>query len=182
MTILYTVGQRSIIIANFTCLIQFYNKKSHLSRFIFIGISISIFLSDILMTPAGLLSFESNKIQLSFLFRQMSTAIICLVTILFYFIWFWTKTFSNMSYEIIFLLIISNLNCLIITTFLFVMSFPKYYKLFNDEEQWFYFFQILPIVLTLITWSLLHPKRSFQARNQFNIEKEFDEKKISYVF
>lgn len=183
MTILYTVGQRTIIIANFTYLIEFCNKKSNLFRFIFLVISLSIILSDILMTPAGLLSFESNKIQLSFLFRQMSTSIICLITILFYLIWFWTKIYSNMSYELIILLIISSLNCLIITIFLLIMSIPKYYIIFNNDEQWFYYFQILPIVLTLITWSILHPKQSLQYRNQLNIENnELNQTKILYVF
>jgi hypothetical protein len=179
MTILYTIGQRSIILASFTYLIQFCNKKS---RLISLGISLSIFLSDILMTPAGLLSFQSNKTHLSFLFRQLSTSIICLITMLFYFIWFWTKTFSNMSYEIILLLIISSLNCLIIAIFLLIMSLPEYYIMINDDEQWFYFFQMLPIVLTLITWSILYPKRNLQFRNQFNSEKESNENNLSYVF
>jgi len=182
MTILYTIGQRTIIIANFAYLIQFYNKKSILSRLIFLGISICIILSDILMGLATILSFESDKIQLSFLFRQISTSIICLVNILFYFVWFCTKTFSIMSYELIILLIISSLNCLIITIFLLIMSIPKYYIMFNDNEQWFYLFQILPIVLTLITWSMLHPKRSSKFRNQLTVEKEFDKIKIAYVF
>jgi len=179
MTALYTVSQRTIIIANFTCLIEYSNKKSNLSRFIFIGITVGIILADILMAPAGLLSFESDKIQLSFLFRQMSTSIICLITILFYLIWFCIKIYSNMSYELILLLIISSLNSLIISIFLIIMSFPKYYIIFNDDEQWFYFFQMLPIVLTLITWTILHPKRSFKNQNQLNIENE---KKIPYVF
>lgn len=135
------------------------------------------------MTPAGLLSFQSNKIHISFLFRQISTSILCLITLLFYLIWFWTKTFSNMSYELIFLLIISSINCLLIAIFLFIMSLPKYYILFNDDEEWFYFFQILPIVLTLITWALLHPKRNLQVRNQLNMEKSIMEiNKISYKF
>ena len=180
MTVLYTIGQRSIIVANFTYLIQFSKKTSNISRLIFLGISISIILSDILMIPAGFLSFHSNKIHLSFLFRLLSTSMMCLITILFYFIWFWTRTYPNMSYEIIVLLIISNFNCLIITIFLLVMSFPEYYIKFNDDEEWFYFFQILPIVLTLSAWSLLHPKRSFHFRNQLNLEME--EKKIPYVF
>lgn len=183
MTILYTIGQRTIIVANFNYLIEIYNKKTVLSRIIFFGISFCMLLSDILMTPAGLLSFQSNKIHLSFLFRQLSTSIICLITLIFYFIWFWTKTFSNMSYELIILLIISSLNCLIITIFLFIMSLPKYYIMFNHDEEWFYFFQILPIVLTLITWTLLHPKRNLQFRNQLKIEKEItNENKTSYVF
>jgi hypothetical protein len=172
MTILYLIGQRSIIIANFISLIQYSEKKSNISRFIFLGISLSIILSDILMAPVGFLSFQSDKIHLSFLFRQISTSIICLITILFYFIWFLTRIYSNMSYELIILLIISNLNCIIIAIFLVIMSFPQYYMKFNDDEQWFYLFQILPLLLTLCSWSLLHPKRSFYVRNQFNIESE----------
>jgi hypothetical protein len=63
------------------------------------------------------------------------------------------------------------------------MSLPKYYILFNDDEIWFYFFQILPIVITLITWTFLHPKRSLKFRNQLIIEnKESEEKKICQRF
>jgi len=63
------------------------------------------------------------------------------------------------------------------------MSIPKYYIIFNDDEQWFYYFQILPIVLTLITWSILHPKQILQYRNQLNIEnKELNQTKIPDVF
>ena len=183
MTILYTIGQRSIIVANFTCLFQFSEKKSNLFRWIFLAISISIILSDILMAPAGFLAFQSNKIHLSFLFRQLSTSMICFIAILFYFIWFWTRTYSIMSYEMIFLLIISSSNCLVITIFLFIMSFPKYYTEFNDDEQWFYLFQILPILLTWFTWSLLHPKRSFYFRNRLILEQgKCNEEKSSYVF
>jgi hypothetical protein len=178
MTILYTIGQRSIIIANFISLNQHSEKKSNLSRWIFLGISLSILLSDILMAPVGFLSFQSDKIHLSFLFRQISTCLICLITILFYFIWFWTRVYSSMSYELIILLTISNFNSIIITIFLVIMSFPQYYMKFNDDEQWFYFFQILPILLTLCTWSLLHPKRSFHFRNRFDIVTEIDEKKF----
>jgi hypothetical protein len=178
MTVLYTIAQRSIIVANFTYLTEYSNKKSHLFRFIFVGISSSIILSDILITPAGLLSFESNKIHLSFIFRQISTSIICLITLLFYFVWFRTHTYFNMSYETILLLIISRLNCLIIAFFLLIMSIPRYYIIINDDEEWFYFFQIFPIILTLTTWSMLHPKQSFHFRNQLNIEKRFDRNKI----
>lgn len=179
MTILYTIGQRSMIVANFTCLFLFFEKKSNLFRWIFLAISISIILSDIFMAPAGFLSFESNKIPLSFLFRQLSTSMICFISILFYFIWFWTRTYSIMSYEMIFLLIISSSNCLIITIFLFIMAFPRYYIEFNANEQWFYLFQILPVLLMWLTWSLLHPKRSFYYRNRWILEEE---KKSSYVF
>ncbi|CAF0836937.1 unnamed protein product [Adineta steineri] len=97
ITILYTIGQRSIIIANYTYLVQFSNKKF---RFLFLGISLSILLSDILMTPA----------------------------------------------------------------------------------DWFYCFQILPIVLMLFAWSILHPKQSLYVRNQLNIEKVPDEKIVSFIF
>lgn len=182
MTILYTIGQRSIIVANYTCLLQFSEKKSHF-RWIFLGISVSIVLSDILMTPAGFLSFQSHQIHLSFLFRQLSTSMMCFISLLFYLIWFCTRTYSSMSYKVILLLLISSSNCLVITIFLFIMSFPRYYMQFNDNEQWFYLCQILPILLTLYAWSLLHPKRSFSFRNRWIVEKdECNSKRSSYVF
>ncbi|CAF0930727.1 unnamed protein product [Adineta steineri] len=87
-----------------------------------------------------------------------------------------------MSYELIILLIISNFNCLIIAFYLLIMSLPKYYIMFNDDEDWFYCFQILPIVLMLFAWSILHPKQSLYVRNQLNIEKVPDEKIVSFIF
>ncbi|CAF1138976.1 unnamed protein product [Adineta ricciae] len=174
MTALYTIGQRSIIVANFTCVLQHPIAKF---RCCFRIISACIFFSDIFMIPAGLLAVQSNKIHLSFIFRQLSTSMICLILLVFYVVWLWTKTIYNMSFELIVLLIISSLNCLIIALFLLIMSIPKYYIVINDDEEWFYFFQLLPIVLSLIAWSMLHPKRSL-----FDTANQSDEITVSYSF
>lgn len=157
MTVSYTIGQRAIIVANYTYLMNLHGQKYLVFRLIFF----SIILSDILMTPAGFLSLQSNQIHLSFLFRQISSSTICLITILFYLIWFWTRTFSTMSCQVISLLILSNLNCLIITLFLLVMSIPKYYLLFTHNEQWFYYFQILPMLIIFFLWFTFHPEQNF---------------------
>ena len=182
MTIFYTIGQRTIIISNFTCLIEYYENRSRLSRCIFLSISISIIIADVLMTPAGLLSFESKQIQLSFIFRQMSTALVCLVTVLFYAIWYWTRTFDDMPYETRTSLIISSFNSIVIAFFLLVMSIPHYYVIINDDEEWFYFFQILPMILILITCSILHPKRVSPTRKRLINENESEEKETVNVF
>ena len=183
MTIFYTIGHRAMIISNFTFLIGFYESKSRLSRVIFLGITVGILVADLLMTPVGILSFHSNHIHLSFLFRQMSTAMICLIDSLFYPIWFWTRTLRIMSYEAIIVLTVSSVNSLLIALFLLVMSVPKYYIVINDDEEWFYFFQILPMMILLLTWSVLHPKRSFRFRNRLTVGKENEEeKKTTYTF
>ena len=182
MTIFYTIGHRAMIISNFTFLIGFYESKSRLSRIVFLGITVGIILADLLMTPVGILSFQSHQIPLSFLFRQMSSALICLIDSLFYPIWLWTRTLRNMSYEAIILLTMSSVNSLIIAVFLLVMSIPKYYIAINDDEEWFYLFQILPMMILLLTWSVLHPKRSFRFRNRLTIDKESQAKKTTFTF
>jgi hypothetical protein len=169
MTVFYTIGHRAMIISNFTFLMGFYENKSRLSRVIFLGITVGIILADLLMTPVGILSFES-------------TAMICLIDSLFYPIWLWTRTLRIMSYESIIGLTISSVNSLIIALFLLVMSIPKYYIVINDDEEWFYFFQILPMMILLLTWSVLHPKRSFRFRNRIMLDKEHEEKKTTYTF
>ena len=76
-----------------------------------------------------------------------------------------------MPYEIITALIIASFNSMVIAFFLLVMSIPRYYIIINDDEEWFYIFQILPMILILITWSVLHPKRVSPTRKRLINEK-----------
>jgi cytochrome bd-type quinol oxidase subunit 2 len=82
------------------------------------------------------------------------------MTIFFYPIWLATKTVKNMTKQAIVLLIISSFTSLIVAIFLQVTSIPHYYAAANEQEFWFYIFQLTPIAIALFTWTILHPKRS----------------------
>ena len=106
------------------------------------------------MVPAGALSYDSDQITASFRFRQASTAIIFIMTVLFYPIWILTKTFKIMSKMAIALLIISSICCLIIAIFLVITSVPDHYVSTSKEELWFYIFQLTPNILAQFTWTI----------------------------
>ena len=182
MTGLYTIAQRTIIIGNYALLSECLEFRTRRVRAIFIGIGIGIGLGDLTMGIAGFFSFQSNLISLSFVFRQISTSIICFVTLVFYPIWLWTRKGSIMPCEAIMLLIVSSLTSVSIAIFLLLMSIPMYYVIINDDEQWFYFCQALPILIALAAWNTLHPRRSLRVTNQPAIKSDQFEKPLDYRF
>ena len=159
-TVLLAVGQRMIILANFDYLTQYSNLTPYVSRSIIIGSIVGAVGSSIIMIPAGILSYNINTIDQSFRLRQASAAIVLCLTILFYPIWFITKTTKHMKKEAILLLIISSITCLFIAIYLLVASIPHYYVVASERELWFYIFQFTPTAIALFTWTILHPKRS----------------------
>jgi hypothetical protein len=159
-TVLLAVGQRMIILANYAYLTQTGNLKPCVSRCIIIGSIVGAVGSAIIMAPAGTLSYNIDTLDQSFRLRQASAAIILCVTVLFYPIWFMTKTAKDMKKQAIILLLISSINCLIIAIYLLITSIPDYYVVTNEKELWFYIFQFTPTAIALFTWTILHPKRS----------------------
>jgi hypothetical protein len=160
---LFAVGQRMIIIGNFVLLMRIYHEKSCLSRSILTGTVVCVITSGCLTAPANTLSFESDHIQTSFLFRELSASILLAVTLLFYPVWYWSKTVKDMTIQAIALVTISSVLCVIVATFNLIQSFSAYYSTINSHEGWFYGFQMAPIVLAHFTWSILHPKRSLAS-------------------
>jgi len=158
--VLLVVGQRMIILANYDFLTQVGNLKPCTSRVINIGATLCAIGSAIILVPAGRLLYNIDTIDKSFRLRQTSAVIVLCMTVLFYPIWFATKTMKNMTKQAIILLIISSLASLIIAVFLLVTSIPTYYIDVNQEEFWYYIFQFLPIAIALFSWTILHPKRS----------------------
>ncbi|UJR08650.1 hypothetical protein I4U23_012909 [Adineta vaga] len=159
-SVLLAVGQRTIILANYDFLTHVGNLKSSFSRCIIIGSVLIALVSAILMIPAGMLSYNSDTIDRSFRLRQVSAAIVLAMTILFYPIWFATKTWKDMKKQAIILLIISSICCMIVAIYLQITSIPDYYVDANKDEYWFYIFQFTPIAIALLTWTILHPRRS----------------------
>jgi cytochrome bd-type quinol oxidase subunit 2 len=159
-TVLLAIGQRMIIVANYDFLTQVGNLKSCTSRAIRIGAVLGVIGSAILMAVAGALSYSTDTIDQSFRLRQASTAIVLCMTVLFYPIWFATKTAKNMTKQAISLLTISSLTCVVVALFLVITSVPNYYIDANEQELWFYIFQFTPMAIALCGWTIFHPKRS----------------------
>jgi uncharacterized membrane protein YqhA len=161
-TVLLAVGQRLIILANYDFLTHVGDPKSTFSRTIVIGSALTALGSAILMIPAGLLSYKTDTIDASFQLRQASMAIVLCLTLFFYPIWYASKTAQDMTKQAIVLLIISSITCVIVAVFLVITSVPYYYIGANEEELWFYIFQLTPIAIAQFTWTILHPKRSLK--------------------
>jgi hypothetical protein len=166
MTILLAGGQRLIILGNYNFLIQLRGTQSWFSRTITIEILLGAIGSAALLAPVTLLSYDTNTIDKSFLLRQISAAIILCMTVLFYPVWYATKTTEDMTKKGIILLVISSLTCMVVAIFLLVTSLPDYYVVASEQEFWFYIFQLTPIALTQFIWTILHPRRSLQSTSQ----------------
>jgi len=165
-TVLLVIGQRMIILANYDFLTRLGNLSLCASRAIIIGSVLGVAGSAIIMSIAGKLSYSTDTIDESFRLRQVSAAIVLCMTVLFYPIWFITKTARDMTKRAIILLIISSLTSLIVAIFLQVTSIPDYYLGANQQEFWFYIFQLIPIAIALFIWNILHPKRSLVLTQQ----------------
>ena len=84
MNSLFAIGHRMIIVGDFIFLMEIRHEKSDLFRGILIGVMLCIIICGILMVPANMLSFNSDQIVLSFLFRKISALVLLSVTLLLY--------------------------------------------------------------------------------------------------
>ena len=166
-SMLLAVGLRLIILANYEFLIRALGEKHKFFSAIFIVAFPCTIISGILLTAAGLLSFDSSTIDTSFQLRQASAAIILCLTALFYPVWILMKQVkgtndarNQMTKQGIALLTISSISCLGVAIFLVVTSIPDNYVSANQQELWFYIFQLTPILVALFTWTILHPSRT----------------------
>ncbi len=160
---LFALGQRMIIVSNFSFVLEVHHEKSRRSRGIFLGAVLCIITSAILVIPANTTQFDPDQINTSFLYRQLSAGVLLAVTVLFYPILYWSKTIKDMTMQGIVLIIVSSVLCLTVAIFYMIQSISSYYyNEINSREGWFYGFQMTPIILAHITWSIFHPKRSLK--------------------
>ena len=158
---LFAIGQRMIIVSNFSFVLEIHHQKSCLSRTIFISAILCVVTSGCLMAPANIFSFDPNQINTSFLFRQLSAAVLLGVTIYFFLILAWSRTIKDMTKQGVIVIIVSSILCLIAAIVNLIQSLSEYYyNEMNSKEEWFYGMQMAPIILAHFTWSILHPKRS----------------------
>jgi hypothetical protein len=159
-TILCAMGQRIIIVSNNVFLTLVGEPKPRRARLILLLSLLGAIGSGVLLGLSGAFSHKSETIDRSFRLRQTAAAIVLCMTVLFYPLWFVTKTAKDMTKQAIILLVISSVASLVVAIFLQVTSVPKYYVETNAEEFWFYIFQLTPLTIALLTWTMLHPKRS----------------------
>ncbi|CAF3376663.1 unnamed protein product [Rotaria socialis] len=161
---LIVIGMRAIIIANYDFLTQVGNLKKWMTRAIAIGPVLVAVTSAILMAPANTSSYSADTRDRSFRLRQASSVMVLILTVAFYPIWFATKAMKHMTKLAIILLIISSISCLFVSIYLVITSVDVYYVGSNDQEFWFYVFQFTPIAIALLTWTILHPKRTLEPK------------------
>ena len=159
-TILLAVCQRLILVANNVFLIQANDPNSHRSRVILIVSILTVAISGMLLGLASAFSNKIRTINASLRLRQVASMMILIKAIVFYPLWFITRTEKSTSRFAILLLSISSIGSLIVAIFLLITSFPSYSQAVNEDEAWFYYFQLIPLAFILCTWSILHPKRS----------------------
>ncbi|CAF3416077.1 unnamed protein product [Rotaria socialis] len=157
---LSAIGQRMIIVSNYVFILEVHYVRSLSSRLILIGAISCVVMSGVLMVPVNMSSFDPEKINASFLFRKLSASFLFAVAILFYPVWYWSKTVKDMTMQAIILAIVSSTLCAIGALFTVIQSISSFYDQTYSHEVWFYVLQIAPIAFAHFTWSVFHPKRS----------------------
>lgn len=158
---LFAMGQRMIIVSNYSFVLEIHHERSCFSRGSFVGAVLGVITSGILMAPANIYAYDPDRIDTSLLFRQLSAAVLLLDTLFFYLIFYLSKTIRDMKREGVILIFTSSVLCLLAAIFNLVQTISlDSYNRTNSAEGWFYGFQLTPIILAHYTWSILHPKRS----------------------
>ena len=171
-TVLLAIAQRTIIVANYDFLIQARAIQLSFARIIRIGTIVCVVVSGALLSPAGVLSYESNTIKTSFLLRQISASIVLCLAELFYLLCFLTRTANEMGKKAIILLTISSFSSMVVAIYNVFISVSDYYVGASQQELWFYIFQLIPIIVAQLTWSILHPKRSLSSNRELKQSEE----------
>lgn len=166
ITILVVIGQRTIILANYFFLILIRSNQTNISRSIRLITFIITLLSGIIMIAAGIISYTTDKIDLTVRLRQLSASITLAITILFFPLWPILKSPREMKRLGVVLLIISGLASMAAGIYILVAAIPHYYNIITQNQLWFHVFQIAPIVIAQVTWTIFHPNRSFATREE----------------
>ncbi|CAF1284072.1 unnamed protein product [Rotaria sp. Silwood1] len=181
LTVLLSISIRTVILSNYDFLTQVYKMKVWMTRTIIIGSVLIGLTSAVLMAPAGALADDPSKLNISFQLRQASSAMVLGLTMLFYPVWFLTKTIKHMTKFAIILMSISSFACLVVAIYIMITSVPTYYMKSNEKEHWVYIFQIVPNVIALFAWSILHPKRTLKQTEPLEEEPSKQKKEEGEV-
>jgi len=164
---LFAIGQRMIIVGNFSFVLEIHHEKSRLARGIFLGAVLCVVTSGLLIAPANIFASNPDKIDTSVLFRQLSASVLLAVTLIFYPVLYWSKTIKDMTMQAAILILVSSVLCLTVAIFNLIQSISiYYYTKINSGEGWFYGFQMTPVILAHFAWSIFHPKRSLRSNSE----------------
>jgi len=87
------------------------------------------------MAPANIYEYDPNQINTSLLFRQLSASVLLLDTLVFYLIFYLSKTIRDMKREGVILIFTSSVLCLIAAIFNLVQAISlDYYNEINSNE------------------------------------------------
>jgi hypothetical protein len=157
---LFAIGQRTIIVGNFVFIMEIRREKSRVNRVIVLAVMSCAITSGILMIPANSLSFSPHSTSTSYIFRVVSSAILLVVTLLFFPVWHWSRTINDTTRSALVLIVISSTVCVLVALYTLIQSLPNTYVKLNNNERWFYACQMIPLVVAHCTWSIVHPKRT----------------------
>ncbi|CAF1261669.1 unnamed protein product [Adineta ricciae] len=166
---LFAIGQRMIIVGNFAFVMEIHHKKS---RFILLSAMLCVITSGVLMVPANMLAFKPENISTSYLFRELSASILLTGTVVFYPVWYWSRTIHDMNSKALVLMCVSSIMCLTVGIFNLLQSLQEFYTTINHHEGWFFGFQMVPIIFAHFTWSVCHPKRSLTTNSGYEKETQ----------
>ncbi|CAF1213385.1 unnamed protein product [Adineta steineri] len=166
---LLSLSSRFLLLANYYCLIELRGKKPRdmFDRVIGIVVPITAVTADLLFAFANELSFQPNYHYLSFQFRQIPAGFILGLALFFYIIR--CLSIPNIHHPYILpLLTISSTCVLIDAIYIQAMSIPTLFIALTQSELWFYICHLVPIVISLIMWSVFHPWRLLISSKQDN--------------
>jgi hypothetical protein len=157
---LLNLSPRFLLLANYHCLVELRGKQPRriLDRVIEIILPFGAITAAVLLGTANQFSFNPNRLDLSFRLRQISAGLILGLALFFYVVWHFAVSHARRLY-VLPLLAVSSSCVLIEAIYIQILSIPSLFSAQNQNEVWFYAFHLVPIVFTLITWSIFHPWR-----------------------
>jgi len=158
--ILLSISPRFLLLANYHCLVELRGKKPRrtLDRVIDILLPVGAITSAVFLIIANQISFNPNRIYLSFRFRQASAGLVIFLAIIFYLVWYLAVPSARRLY-VLPLLAVSSICVLIEAIYTQAISMPSLFFTLNKNELWFYGSHLIPIVFAHIAWSIFHPWR-----------------------
>lgn len=155
-SILFHLSARLLLIANYCYLMELQGQRTRptLSRLVSTSLLMIVLTGDVLRSIAAEWSLPSMCVEL----RQAASGLILFTCIGFYLIR--CLILSDVRHPTIFpLLSISSACVLIEAVYVQATSIPSLSPVINASELWFYIGHLVPIVVALIAWVVLHPCR-----------------------
>lgn len=120
---------------------------------------------DILAGISNEYSFNIHSREKSFLFRRIASIILISLSLFFNVLWYFSRSKIHHR-EIHLLLFISNTSVFIQSIYLCLLSNPSFYHRSSENEIYFYFGCVLPLIISLIFWNLFHPTKYLYSRSK----------------